>query len=227
VEEQVNATFTRTQSQASGITAAVATLGVAAACWIPAVHQMNEMVSVNRLGSVAFFGGMWLSMMAAMMLPGAVPAVAGRARLSGRLRATPIFVLSYLAVWTLVGAAIYALYRPPSSFAVGVVTIAAGVYELTPVKQHFRLRCFERGRSGLEFGMCCVGSSIGLMAVLVVLGLMSVGWTIVITAVVVAQKLVSPKIAIDVPVALAIVALGILILLDPSSVPGLMTMTPM
>ena len=48
-------------------------------------------------------------MMAAMMLPGAVPAVSGRARLSGRLRAVPVFVLSYLAVWTLVGIVIYAL----------------------------------------------------------------------------------------------------------------------
>lgn len=203
--------------------AAVATLGLAAACWFPAVRQMNEMGRVSRLGSFVFFGGMWLSMMAAMMLPGAVPAVAGRARVSGRLRAVPAFVLTYLGIWALVGLAIYALYRPPSSFGVGAVTIAAGVYELTPVKQHFRRRCLERGRSGLEFGMCCVGSSIGLMAVLVVLGLMSVGWMVVITAVVLGQKLVLPKASIDVPVALAIVGLGILIILAPSSVPGLMT----
>ena len=216
----MTATMTRAPTPSTG--AAVATLGLAAACWIPAIHQMNEMGGVSRLGSLAFFGGMWLSMMAAMMLPGAVPAVAGRAQLSGRLRAVPVFVLSYLAVWALVGIAIYALYRPPSSFAVGVVIIAAGVYELTPVKQHFRRRCFERGRSGFEFGICCVGSSIGLMTVLVVLGLMSVGWMVVITAVVLTQKLVSPKAAIDVPVALAVVGLGILIILAPSSVPGLM-----
>jgi predicted metal-binding membrane protein len=206
-------TATMTRSRIPSTAAAVATLGLAAACWFPAVRQMKEMGSVTRLGSFAFFGGMWLSMMAAMMLPGAVPAVAGRAVLSGRLRAVPVFVLSYLAVWALVGVAIYALYRPPSSFAVGVVIIAAGVYELTPVKQHFRRRCFERGRSGLEFGICCVGSSIGLMTVLVVLGLMSVGWMIVITAVVLTQKLLTPKAAIDVPVALAVVGLGIVIIL--------------
>ena len=60
------------------------------------------------------------------------------------------------------------------------------------------------------------------MALLVVLGLMSVGWMVVIAAVVLAHKLMAPKAAIDVPVALAIVGLGILIMLAPSSVPGLM-----
>jgi predicted metal-binding membrane protein len=59
------------------------------------------------------------------------------------------------------------------------------------------------------------------MAVLVVLGLMSVGWMSVITAVVLAQKLLAPKPTIDVPVAFAIVGLGVLIVLAPSSVPGL------
>jgi predicted metal-binding membrane protein len=162
-------------------------------------------------------------MMAAMMLPGAVPAVSNQARTSGGIRAVPVFIGAYLAVWALVGLVIYFLYASPSSVAVGVVVVAAGAYELTPVKHHFRRRCLERGRSGLRFGLCCVGSSIGLMAVVVVLGLMSVGWMAVITAVVLTQKLMPPKAAIDVPVALAAGALGILILLAPSSVPGLMS----
>ena len=202
---------------------ALATLGVAAASWVFAIHQMDEMGSTLGLGSFAFFAGLWVSMMAAMMLPGAVPAVSSRARAGSPLRAVPAFVASYLAVWTLVGFAVYALYRPPSSLAVGVVVVAAGVYELTPVKQHFRRRCFERGSSGLQFGVCCVGSSIGLMAILVVFGLMSIGWMSAITAVVVGQKLLAPNAAIDLPVAFAVVGLGILIILAPSSVPGLMT----
>jgi hypothetical protein len=60
--------------------------------------------------------------------------------------------------------------------AAGAIAIAAGVYELTPLKQHFRWRCVESTRSGFEFGLCCVGSSIGLMVVLVALGPMSVTW---------------------------------------------------
>jgi predicted metal-binding membrane protein len=38
---------------------------------------MDEMGRVAGLGSLAFFAGLWVSMMAAMMLPGAVPAVPG------------------------------------------------------------------------------------------------------------------------------------------------------
>jgi predicted metal-binding membrane protein len=133
----------------------------------------------------------------------------------------PLFVGSYLAVWTLVGVAVYALYRPHGSVAAGALVIAAGVYELTPLKQHFRRLCRESVGSGFEFGLCCVGSSIGLMLMLVALSVMSVTWMFVIAVVVLAQKLLPAKAAIDVPLALAIVGLGILIVIAPSSVPGL------
>jgi predicted metal-binding membrane protein len=160
-------------------------------------------------------------MMAAMMLPGAAPAVLRRVHVSGRVRAVPLFVGSYLAVWTLVGVAVYALYRPHGSFVAGVVAIAAGVYEFTPLKRHFRRRCRESVGSGFGFGFDCVGSSIGLMLVLVAVSVMSVTWMSVIAVLVLAQKLLPAKAAIDVPLALAIVGLGFLIVIAPSSVPGL------
>lgn len=206
----------------TGTAAIATTLGMAALCWVPAVELMNQMGSMTRLGSLAFFTGMWLSMMAAMMLPAAVRAAARVAQVSVTWRAVPLFVLTYLSVWAVFGLAVYAFYRSPSSFAAGVVTIAAGLYEATPVKRYFRRRCLERANSGIQFGLRCVGSSIGLMAVLVVLGLMNVGWMIGIAVVVLAQKLLPPRAAIDVPVALAVVGLGILMLADPSSVPGFM-----
>jgi predicted metal-binding membrane protein len=167
------------------------TLGLAAAAWVVAVRQMNgmDMGVATELGSFAFFAALWVSMMAAMMLPGAAPAVVRSAHASGRVRAVPLFVASYLGVWTLVGVAVYALYRPHGSSAAGAFAIAAGVYELTPLKQHFRRRCRESVNSGLEFGLHCVGSSIGLMLV---------------------------------PLGVAIVGLGALIVVAPSSVPGLM-----
>ena len=105
--------------------------------------------------------------------------------------------------------------------AAGAVVIAAGVYEFTPLKRHFRRRCRESVRSGFEFGLYCVGSSIGLMLMLVALGVMSVTWMSVIAVLVLAQKLLPAKAAIDVPLALAIVGLGVLIVIAPSSVPGL------
>jgi predicted metal-binding membrane protein len=200
-----------------------ATLGLAAACWVVAVRQMNgmDMGVATRLGSFAFFVAVWAAMMAAMMLPGAAPAVLRRAQTGGGALAASMFIGSYLAVWTLVGVAVFALYRPHGSVAAGAITIAAGVYELTPLKRYFRWRCRESDRSGFEFGLCCVGSSIGLMLVLVALSVMSVTWMSVIAVFVLAQKLLPARAAIDVPLALAIVGLGVLILIAPSSVPGL------
>src|SRR5207302_2198817 len=125
-----------------------------------------------------------------------------------------------LAVWTLVGIAVYALYRLHGTLAAGIVTIAAGVYELTPPKQQFRRLCRQGVRSGSEFGLCCVGSSIGLMLILVALSVMSLVWMSVIAVLVLAQKLLPARAAIDVPLALAIVGLGVLIVIAPSSVPG-------
>jgi predicted metal-binding membrane protein len=203
--------------------ALTATLGLAVASWVVAVRQMHgmDMGVATRLGSFAFFVALWVSMMAAMMLPGAVPAASRSARASGRVRAVPLFVGSYLAVWTLVGVAVYALYRPHGSFVAGAVAIAAGVYEFTPLKQHFRRRCRESVRSGFEFGLYCVGSSIGLMLMLLAVGVMSVTWMAVIAVLALGQKLLPAKAAVDVPLALAIVGLGVLIVIAPSSVPGL------
>jgi predicted metal-binding membrane protein len=210
---------------ASAATAAalMATLGLAAASWVIAVRQMNgmDMGAQSRLGSFAFFLGLWVSMMAAMMLPSAAPAVVRRAHVSGRLGAVPLFVGSYLAVWTLVGVAVYALYRPHGSAVAGAAAIAAGVYELTPLKRHFRRRCRESVRSGFGFGLYCAGSSIGLMLLLVAVSVMSVTWMSVIAVLILAQKLLPAKAAFDVPLALAIVGLGLLIVIAPSSVPGL------
>jgi predicted metal-binding membrane protein len=147
--------------------------------------------------------------------------VARRAQASGRLRAVPLFLGSYLAVWTLAGVAVYALYRPHGSFAAGAVAVAAGVYEFTPVKARFRRRCRESVRSGFEFGVYCLGSSIGLMLILVALSVMSLTWMSVIAIVALVQKLLPARAAIDVPLALATVGLGLLIVIAPSSVPGL------
>jgi predicted metal-binding membrane protein len=213
-------TTTRTAATASGLTA---TLGLAAASWVVAVRQMNgmDMGVATQLGSFEFFVAVWVSMMTAMMLPGAAPAVVRHAHASDRVRAVPLFVGSYLAVWTLVGVAVFALYRPHGSLAAGALVIAAGIYELTPLKQHFRKLCRESVGSGFEYGLCCVGSSIGLMLVLVAVSAMSISWMSVVAVLVFAQKLLPAKAAIDVPVALAIVGLGILIVIAPSSVPGL------
>ncbi|MDT4938601.1 MAG: hypothetical protein QOG80_2272 [Pseudonocardiales bacterium] len=202
----------------------IVTLGIAAASWVVANRQLSgmDMGVATRLGSFGFFVAGWVLMMTAMMLPGAVPAVVRHAHANEQVRAVPVFVGSYLAVWTLVGLAVFASYRPHGPVAAGVLAIAAGLYEVTPLKQRCRQRCRDTVGSGLEFGIYCVGSSIGLMVILTALSVMSVGWMAIVAAVVVAQKLVPPRVALDAPLALAIIGLGVLIIVAPSSVPGLM-----
>jgi predicted metal-binding membrane protein len=56
---------------------------------------------------------------------------------------------------------------------------------------------------------------------LVVLGIMNITWMVSIAVVVFVQKLLPAKVAIDVPLALAIIGLGVLIVIAPSVVPGL------
>src|ERR671918_1889872 len=213
----------RTSARTAATAAAVTTLALAAVSWVVAIDRMDgmDMGVATELGSFGFFIRAWIPMMAAMMLPGAAPAVARRARSDGSALPVPLFLCSYLAVWTLVGIGVYALYEPHGTAVAGALTIAAGVYELTPLKRTWRQRCGEKDLSGLRFGLFCVGSSFGLMVMFVALGVMSMTWMAVVAAVIVGQKLLPAKAAIDVPVALAIVGLGVLIVLAPSSVPAL------
>ena len=53
--------------------ALLATLGLAAVCWVVAIRRMNgmDMGVATTLGSFGFFVGVWVTMMEAMMLPGA------------------------------------------------------------------------------------------------------------------------------------------------------------
>src|SRR5258708_30072032 len=92
----------------------MATLGLAAACWVVAVRQMNgmDMGVATRLGSFGLFIAVWAAMMAAMMLPGAAPAVVRRAQAGGGAPGPPGFIGPYLAVWALARAAGYALCPP-------------------------------------------------------------------------------------------------------------------
>ena len=206
--------------------AALATVGLGAMAWVIALQQMNGMdtTGVTGPGSFVSFISRWVLMVAAMMLPGAAPAVFKHACASQSVRSLLLFVGSYLAVWALIGVALDAVSSSCSlhGSAAGAVAIAAGVYELTPLKQYFRRGCSDSLRSGAEFGLYCVGSNIGLMLMQVALGLTSVTGMAVVGGLMLAQKVLPARAAFDVPLALALVALGMLILVAPSSVPGFM-----
>jgi predicted metal-binding membrane protein len=149
-----------------------------------------------------------IPMMAGMMVPSAVPAIARRAQERDGTRGASRFAGSYLVVWGLAGVVAILLYRPTSATVTGALVVAAGLYELTPLKRECRRRCRAHVRSGTRFGIYCFGSSLGLMVVLIALDPMSVPLMCGIAALVLAQKLLPPSRAVDLPLALLIVGLG-------------------
>ena len=213
----------------------------AVAAWAVTVNRMRGMDAGpgTDLGGLGWYLGIWVTMTAAMMLPSAAPAARHVARLAPRVP-TLRFTAGYLAVWTGYGLGAYALFRVVTAFdidwlvwnrggpyAAGAVVVAAGLYELTPLKRLSLRRCRSapRGgnafRSGLAHGLDCVGCSGALMAVLFVLGAMSLFWMMVIAIAIFAEKVLprGPRLA---PVfAVALVALGIWVAVSPASVPGL------
>jgi predicted metal-binding membrane protein len=157
--------------------------------------------------------------MTATMLLMAVPAAARYAH--GRVAVGLLFALSYLAVWGFAGVAVFVLCGPHGSLAPAATVIAAGIYELTPLKRYFRRRCRESPASGLDAGLDCVGSCLGLMLAAMALGVTGVVGMSVVALLIAGQKLLPVKAAVDVPLALAIVGLGLLVVISPSSVPAL------
>jgi predicted metal-binding membrane protein len=212
--------------------------GAAAVAWAVAVERMSGMDDGpgTDLGGLGWYLGIWVTMMAAMMLPTAAPA----ARHVARLLPTVLFAAGYLAVWTACGLAAYGVFRLVTAFdagwlawdeggpyVAGGLVVAAGLYELTPLKQRSLRRCRgperEAGalRSGLAHGLDCVGSSAGLMVALFALGPMSLFWMAVVAAAIFAEKVLPRGVRLSRAVALGLVVLGIWVAASPSSVPGL------
>ncbi len=148
---------------------AVVVLGAALAAWIVTVQRMSGMDAGpgTDLGGLGWFVGVWVTMMAAMMLPSAAPMVLLFHRVSGeRARRgrssvpTWVFVSGYLAVWTAYGLLAFGLYRGIRAidlafldwnrggpFVAGGAIVLAGLYELTPLKTV----CLRHCRSPMHF----------------------------------------------------------------------------
>src|SRR3954463_4071950 len=188
----------------------VAGAGVA---WAFTVERMRGMDAGpgTDLGGLGWDLGIWVTMTAAMMLPSAVRAAGQVARL-GRRNPAVRFVAGYLAVWTVYGLAAYGVYHFLSSldtgwlawdergpWVAGAVIVAAAIYELTPLKRRSLRRC--RGAthpqsslgSGFAHGFDCATCSGGLMAVLFVLGVMSLFWMALVAGAVFAGKGLPPR----------------------------------
>jgi predicted metal-binding membrane protein len=224
------------------------------AAWIVTVERMRGMDAGpgTDLGGLGWFVGIWVAMMAAMMLPSVAPTVLLFARVSreqarrGRDRLVPawLFVAGYLAVWTAAGLAAYGVsggtgwlaWDGAGPYVAGVALAAAGVYQLTPLKDvclrhcrsplHFLFHAWRGGRlgavrMGAEHGAYCLGCCWGLMVALFAVGVMSLFWMGVLAAVILLEKLAPGGRGLSRVFAVALVGLGIWVSAAPASVPGL------
>jgi predicted metal-binding membrane protein len=175
----------------------------------------------------AFMFAMWAVMMVGMMTPSVAPmlllyaGVGRKAAESGAAFAsTGWFFAGYLAVWTAFSAlatfaqwalTTLALLTPmmatSSATLGGIVLIAAGLYQWTPLKETCLRSCQAplgflvahggfRGeplgalRLGMAHGAYCLGCCFALMALLFVGGIMNVLWIAGLTILVLVEKIV-------------------------------------
>jgi predicted metal-binding membrane protein len=73
----------------------------------------------------------------------------------------------------------------------------------------------------VENGLYCVGCCLGLMAVLFALGVMSVFWMVVISAVILVEKVFPRGPQLTRVVGIGLIVLGLWVALSPSTVPML------
>jgi predicted metal-binding membrane protein len=144
--------------------------GLAAVGWLVTGERMAGMDAGPGTdpGSLGFYVGVWVVMMAAMMFPSVAPMVLMYRRVlkhrrelgKSRPGATALFVAGYLVAWTGFGLAAYALLETIRSLSIdalswseggkylaGGVIVAAAGYQLTPAKDV----CLRKCRSPLDF----------------------------------------------------------------------------
>jgi predicted metal-binding membrane protein len=202
-----------------------------------------------HLGALGWFTGVWVVMMAAMMLPSLAPTAAVYAALARRdASRVLLFAGGYLLVWGIAGAAAYGLFELGKSLFGGAlawhsggrwltagVLVLAALYQLTPYKHAFLVKCrsplrflratWRDGRSGafamgVRNGGWCLGCSWALMAALFALGVMSLTWMGMIAALVAVEKLGPWGRAAKILTATLVVVLALAILTLPQQVPG-------
>jgi predicted metal-binding membrane protein len=227
-------------------------LVLAATAWWWSARRMAGMDAGpgTDLGALGWFEGIWVVMMAAMMLPSLTPTVGLFARMSRRGIGRPIlFTGGYVVVWGAAGLAAYAAFvlgqqalgsqfawaRGGRWLAGGVLALAA-VYELTPLKNVCLSKCrsplgfligsWRDGPGGaLEMGArhaaWCLGCCWALMAALFALGIMSLTWMAFVAGLITVEKMLPWRRVATYGTALILLVLAVLVAALPQDVPGL------
>jgi len=224
---------------------------LAAIGWWSTAERMRGMDDGpwTGLGTLGWFLGVWVVMMAAMMFPSLTPTVALYSRMTRDRIAPLLFVGGYLVAWGAAGAAAFAIARAggvitgdvlawdrAGRWVAGATLLAAAAYELTPLKDVCLAKCrsplgfllgsWRAGRAGslqmgVRHGAWCIGCCWALMASLLALGIMSIAWMAFVAALIAAEKTLPWKRVATYTTAAMLLALGLLVLAVPDAVPAL------
>jgi predicted metal-binding membrane protein len=227
-------------------------VALAAFAWWTTIRAMAGMGASPgaNLGALGWFVGVWLVMMAAMMLPAVSPTVALYARMTRRqsLNRPLAFTSGYLFVWGAAGTCAYALYElgrlalgaqlawhVGGRWFAGGMLAAAAAYELTPFKDVCLGKCRSpfafligtwregvRGAfaMGSKHAAWCLGCCWALMAALFALGVMSILWMAVVAGLITIEKVLPWRRVAIWSTTLLLLALALGVLAAPGSVPG-------
>jgi predicted metal-binding membrane protein len=238
-----------------GLLLALAAAAWAALLWQGAGAELDMAMDSPTMGLRApLFLAVWVTMMVAMMFPTAAPMIltfhkvqAGKRQRGEAFVSTWIFVAAYLLVWGLSGVAAYfgalaaeavaarAALSPATAARVGgTVLVAAGLYQLTPLKDLCLSKCrtpitfimtsWRDGsagalRMGLLHGGYCLGCCWLLFVILFPLGIMNIGAMAVITLVIFTEKTLPWGRAVARTAALALIVYGFVVVTAPQFLP--------
>ena len=192
---------------------------------------------------------MWAVMMFAMMVPSAMRSVLIYARIVAReesqdplVTTSLVFVFGYIVIWVLfsvlatalqwameMAALLSPLMVSTSSSLGAALLVAAGIYQLTPLKDICLKHCqspvlfmanhYQKGmrgafQLGLSHGAYCLGCCWLLMGLLFVGGVMNLVWILAISMFVLLEKLLPPQIRSTRITSLIMIAAGSVYLVD-------------
>jgi predicted metal-binding membrane protein len=198
----------------------------------------------------------WVTMMVAMMFPTAAPMImmfatvsAGKQQRGEAFVPTWIFVSAYLLVWIAFGVLAYgvavgvdALSRESmwvmenASRVGGILLLAAGLYQLSPLKNlclakcrsplSFILTSWRDGHGGalwmgLKHGAFCFGCCWLLFAILFPLGIMNIAAMVAVTLLIFAEKSLPIGTVIGRLAAAAMIGYGAVVIFVPHALPGM------
>ncbi len=215
----------------------------------------SRMMSGQAMGmGAALFIAIWVVMMVAMMFPTAAPMIlmftkiyAGKRQQSQAFVPTWVFVSAYLLVWSLCGILAYPLVVGLEKLAAqsmwlmengariaGVILLAAGLYQLSPLKNiclskcrtplQFILSSWHDGyggafRMGLEHGAFCLGCCWLLFVILFPLGIMNIAVMALVTALIFAEKALPIGRQISKLTGVGLIVYGVLVMFLPATLP--------